>query len=153
MVLVPGHLLVSPSPVSDLLGLCHPLMLVCMMTGIGAGPIPGPNALPFILWSHSLSAAARHAGTDHKKDCAITTANLRPHSDWSMFLYIFPWWMTREETDWGLKTHQVFNRWLSEKDFQITCQHNSLLQHSAHCLHDGSWIQRKARGKVVGSAS
>lgn len=39
----------------------------------------------------------------------------------------FPWWATRKETDWGLKTHQVFTRWLSEKDFQVSCQHSSLL--------------------------
>lgn len=57
---------------------------------------------------------------------AVATANLSPHSEWSVFLYSFPWWQIREETDWGLKTHQVFNRWLSEKGFQITCQHSSL---------------------------
>lgn len=76
-------------------------MLVCMTTGIGVGQTPGPDTLAFIPWSHTLTAAARDAGTDHKKDCAITTANLRPHSDWSVSLYIFPWWATKGETDWG----------------------------------------------------
>lgn len=84
---------------------------------------------------------------------AIVIAKSELSCDWSVFLYSFPWWQMREETDWGLKTHQVFNRWLSEKGFQITCQHSSLLQHSPHCLHYGFWTQRKAKGKVVGSAS
>lgn len=48
---------------------------------------------------------------------ATATVSLSPHSDWSVFLYSFPWWQMRKETDWGLKTHQVFNRWLSEKRF------------------------------------
>lgn len=87
------------------------------------------------------------------RNTATAIAKSEAASDWSVFLYSLPWRQMREETDWELKTHQVFNRWLSEKGFQITCQHSSLLQHSAHCLHYGFWTQRKAKGEVVGSAS
>lgn len=125
------------------------------MMGIGAAQIPSLGTLTFILnlWLHTPTAGARDAGVGHKKACAIATASLHLYSAWSVFLHFILWWETREETDWGLKTHQVFTRWLSEKGFQIICHHSSSLQHSAHCLHYGFWTQRKANGKVVGSAS